>query len=406
VLRPGFPRRYSRLALAAALLILGSALGGCTSTRPRPAPTPQLRPPAPAASAPVTVTPGPAEALPANGTKLPVALLLPLSGPSAGIGNAMLDAAQMALFDIPDNRIELVVRDSGGTAAMAATAARSAIAAGAKLILGPLLAGEVEAVQPIARSANVAVVAFSTATQLAGGGTWLMSFDPRQEIARVVIYAHQHGHDRFAALAPSSPYGDVAVATLRDAAQIAGATVARVSRYDPRASNLAPAVDAFAAGGADFDALLIAEGGAKLKALAAQLPFDNIDPDRVKFLGTGLWADPGLGAEPALDGAWFAAPDPQTRADFEARYKDLYHGAPPLLATLGYDATALAAVLARSGDFSAAALTNPSGFSGLNGIFRLLPDGIVERGLAVLEVRRTGTTVVDPAPQTFQRPTY
>ncbi|HZT51218.1 MAG TPA: penicillin-binding protein activator [Stellaceae bacterium] len=406
MLRPGFPRRYSRLALAAALLILGSALGGCTSTRPRPAPTPQLRPPAPAASAPVTVTPGPAEALPANGTKLPVALLLPLSGPSAGIGNAMLDAAQMALFDIPDNRIELVVRDSGGTAAMAATAARSAIAAGAKLILGPLLAGEVEAVQPIARSANVAVVAFSTATQLAGGGTWLMSFDPRQEIARVVIYAHQHGHDRFAALAPSSPYGDVAVATLRDAAQIAGATVARVSRYDPRASNLAPAVDAFAAGGADFDALLIAEGGAKLKALAAQLPFDNIDPDRVKFLGTGLWADPGLGAEPALDGAWFAAPDPQTRADFEARYKDLYHGAPPLLATLGYDATALAAVLARSGDFSAAALTNPSGFSGLNGIFRLLPDGIVERGLAVLEVRRTGTTVVDPAPQTFQRPTY
>jgi hypothetical protein len=233
-----------------------------------------------------------------------------------------------------------------------------------------------------------------------------MGFDPRQEIARVVSYAHQHGRNRFAALAPSSPYGDIAVATLRDAATIAGASVGRISRYDSTAINLAPAVQAFAAGGTDFDAVLIAEGGAKLKALASRLPFDGIDPDQVKFLGTGLWAEPGLGAEPALQGAWYASPDTATRADFEARFKDLYKVSPPLLATLGYDATALAAVLARGGDFSAAGLTNPSGFAGLNGIFRLRPDGIVERGLAVLEVQRTGVIVVDPAPQTFQRPSY
>jgi branched-chain amino acid transport system substrate-binding protein len=126
----------------------------------------------------------------------------------------------------------------------------------------------------------------------------------------------------------------------------------------------------------------------------------------VKFLGTGLWADSTIGTEPALEGGWYASPAPQVRRDFEKRFTALYNHPAPLLATLGYDATALAAVLARSptADFSAAALTNPSGFSGLNGIFRLLPDGIVERGLAVLEVHRTGATVIDPAPQTFQRP--
>lgn len=402
---PGFPRRFSGLALASALLILGSALAGCTSTRPPPRPPAVVQPP-PAATAPVTVMPAPAAPEAAAGGKLRVALLLPLSGPSAALGQAMLDAAQMALFDIADDRIELLVRDSGGTAALAGNAARSAVADGAKLLLGPLLAAEVEAVKPVAASAGIGVVAFSTATQLAGDGTWLMSFDPRQEIQRVVLYAHQHGRNRFAALAPSSPYGDIAVASFRDAVTIAGASLARISRYDPQASNLAPAVQAFAAGGSDFDALLIPEGGARLKALAPQLPFQGIDPDQVKFLGTGLWAEPGLGTEPALQGAWYAAPDPTPRADFEKRFQDLYHHPAPLLATLGYDATALAAVLARNRDFSAASLTNPSGFAGLNGIFRLLPDGIVERGLAVLEVHRTGVTVVDPAPQSFQRPTY
>jgi ABC-type branched-subunit amino acid transport system substrate-binding protein len=385
----------------AALLILGSALAGCTSYRARPTPPPR---PAPAFVPPQAVVPPPGPAITANG-KLPVALLLPLSGPSAALGQAMLDAAQMALFDIADNKLELLVHDTGGTAPMAATAARAAVADGARLILGPLLAAEVEAVKPVAHDAGIEVVAFSTALQLAGDGTWLLGFDPRQEIARAVIYAHRHGHDRFAALAPSSPYGDIAVSAMRDAVAIAGATVTRISRYDPNAINLAPAVQAFS-GGSDFDAVLLAEGGAKLKALAPQLPFYGVDPDKVKFLGTGLWAEPGLGTEPALQGAWYAAPDPATRADFETRFKELYQHPPPLLATLGYDATALAAVLARRGDFSAATLTNPSGFSGLNGIFRLLPDGIVERGLAVLEVHRTGVTVLDPAPQTFVRPSY
>lgn len=400
---PGFPRRLSGLALAAALLILGGALGGCTPNRIRPAAPAAQRPPA-AAPAPTAVAPAPA--VPTGDGKLRVALLLPLSGPSAALGQAMLDAAQMALFDLPDTQLELLVRDSGGTAAGASTAAGSAIADGARLILGPLLAAEVQAVKPIAEAAKIGVVAFSTATQLAGNGVWLMGFDPRQEIARVVTYADRHGRGHLAALAPTSPYGDIAITTVRDAAALSGATVVRVQRYDPAALNLAPIVQAFAAGGGGFDALLIAEGGTKLKALAPLLPFYGVDPDQVKFLGTGLWADPSLGTEPALQGAWYASAEPATRADFEARFKELYQHPPPLLATLGYDATALAAVLARGRDFSAASLTNPSGFSGLNGIFRLLPDGIVERGLAVLEVHRTGVTVIDPAPQNFQRPGY
>ncbi|HXQ52968.1 MAG TPA: penicillin-binding protein activator [Stellaceae bacterium] len=412
-----FPLRRLRGPAAALIVAAGCALAGCTigggKATPQPGPNaaPSTIVPAPVTATPLPpagAAPPPAPATAPTGNKAPVALLLPLSGPSAGLGQSMLDAAQMALFDIADDRLQLLVRDTGGTAPMAAEAARSAIADGAKLILGPLLAAEVEAVKPIAQTANVPLVAFSTATQLAGNGTWLMSFDARQEIQRVVVYAHAHGRDRFATLAPLGPYGDLAVNALRDSAQIAGASMSRVARYDPAATNYGSTVQSIAAG-ADFDAILLAEGGAKLKALAPLLPYYGIDPDKVKLLGTGLWADSSIGTEPALEGGWYAAPAPEVRADFEKRFEALYKHAPPLLATLGYDGAALAAVLAHASpapDFSAAALTNPSGFTGLNGIFRLLPDGAVERGLAVLEVHRTGATLIDPAPQTFQRLGY
>lgn len=351
---------------------------------------------------PVTTVPSPAVQLPG---KITVALLLPLTGPSGTLGQAMLNAAQMALFDLGSDRLELLTRDTQGTPAGAASAAQAVLASGAQLILGPLLAGEVEAVKPIARAAHVPVIAFSTATQLAGGGTYLMGFTPDQEIARVTAYAHAHGHDRFAVFAPRVPYGQVVADAVREAVTTAGGTLVRIEFYDPSLGDIAAAVRSFAAEGHDYDALFLPEGDGRLKTLAPQLPYFGIDPDDVKFLGTGLWDEPGLGTEPSLDGGWYAAPPPALRAVFEQHYRELYKTAPPRLATLGYDATALAAVLSRApqgADFSDAALTNPNGFSGVDGIFRLRTDGLVQRGLAVLEVHRGAGTVIDPAPQSFQ----
>jgi ABC-type branched-subunit amino acid transport system substrate-binding protein len=359
--------------------------------------------PPPPPPAPPTALPAPPA--PAEGV-VPVGLLLPLSGPSAALGQAMLNAAQMALFDVADNPLQLLIRDTKGDPQTAAAAARSAIEGGARLLLGPLLAAEVEAVKPVALDAHVPVIAFSTATQLASEGTYLIGFQPQQEIGRVIAFAHARGLDRVAVLAPRSPYGDIAIEAAQDAVAANHASLAQIGRYSPDdpPAELRDAVQRFAAGGVTFDALLIAEGGAKLREIAPLLAFDGIDPDKVKFLGTGLWDEPGLGTEPALEGGWYAAPDPSLRAAFTERFTALYKRPPLRLATLGYDATALAGVLARNGaDFSAAALTNPSGFAGLDGIFRLLPSGLVQRGLAVLEVHRGAATVLDPEPNTFEQ---
>ncbi|MGH7089106.1 MAG: penicillin-binding protein activator [Stellaceae bacterium] len=409
------PLSLSRLRSPVAALLALGALAGCTllggGETPQPQPLPQASAAPPIATAPLATTPLAttplAPSVPATvvANKVGVGVLLPLSGPSAALGQAMLDAAEMALFDLGGDQIALLVRDSGGTPQAAAAAARSAIRDGARILLGPLLAAEVEGAKPVAADAHVPLVAFSTATRLAGDGTWLMSFDPRQEIERVVLYADHHGRTRFAALAPQGAYGDLAVEALRQSVGLAGANLGRIARYGD-GGDVAPAVQAFAAG-LETDAVLLPDGGARLKRVAPLLPFDGIDLDKVKLLGTGLWADSSIGTEPTLDGGWYAAPNPATRTQFEKRFETLYKRPPPLLATLGYDATALAAVLARTPggpNFTAAGLTNPSGFSGLNGIFRLLPNGMVERGLAVLQVEHDGATVIDPAPQSFERP--
>jgi branched-chain amino acid transport system substrate-binding protein len=347
-----------------------------------------------------------------------VALLVPLSGANAGLGQAMLDAAQLALFEAPDDRLTLVPRDTGGNAEGAAKAARAVIADGARLILGPLLAAEVEAVKPLARDAHLNVIAFSTVTELAGGNTFLMGFLPRQEVVREVGQARERGLARFAAVAPNSPYGHLMADALRDVASASGATVTRVEFYDPRANDTAPAVrrlmpggrasadsDAGAVAAPTFDALLLPEGGATLKQLARQVKEAESNSKPVQLLGSGLWDVPDLGSEPALIGGWFAAAPPEARRVFEQHFRAVYGHDPPRLASLGYDAAALAAVLARGtgGErFSQQAILNPSGFTGVDGLFRFAPSGLVQRGLAVLQVAPQGDVVISPAPRSFQ----
>jgi ABC-type branched-subunit amino acid transport system substrate-binding protein len=383
------------------------------SPQPPYGPPPAPHPAPPAATAPS----GPAK----------IALLVPLSGPNAALGNAILDAAQMALFETGSDQLTLMPRDTKGTPAGAADAARSALSAGASLILGPLLAADVEAVKPMAHAAHINVIAFSTVTDLAGGGTYLMGFLPRQEVVRVVAYARQRGISRFAALAPNTPYGHLMADALRDTASSTGATVTKVSFFDPLAGDLATAIAILLPAGpppsvanaADrpaqaaapppivpgFDALLLPVGGDQLKRIARKLVAAGLDNKATRLLGSGLWDVPDIGNESTLDGGWFAASPPDPRRDFERRYRATYGSQPPRLASLGYDAAALAAALAsaKSGPpFSPEAIQNPNGFSGVDGLFRFAPDGLVQRGLAVLEVEPQGNIVVSPAPQNFQ----
>ena len=350
-----------------------------------------------------------------------VAVLVPMTGGSARIGQAIANAASLAALDLNTNRIRVSVYNTEGNAA---GAAQQAISEGAKIILGPLFAAEARAVEPVARAANVPVVTFSNDASLAQPGTFVLGFQPTQEVSRVVGYARQRGISSFGALAPQGVYGQVATRALQNNA--AGASVGavetyprdktkifaaarRVSNYEARLmSARAQAAKSAAAPGSlaqlpppPFQALLLPETGGFLRTLLPLLKSYGVETPRVRFLGTGLWnAEPGLYREPLLSGAWFAAvPDGQFNA-MAKRFRAQYGYEPPRLASLGYDAVLLAAAGARQWSpgesFPSGILGASSGYTGVDGYFRF-SNNIAVRGLEVRELTPGGVRVVSGA---------
>jgi len=364
-----------------------------------------VAPVAPVAPPPVVAAPVRPQNLVDTGGKTDVALLLPLSGPTAALGRDMLDAAQMSLIELGADDMVLTPKDTRGTPAGAAAAAQQAIAEGAKLIVGPLTAPEAEAVKPIAQAAHVNVLAFSSVASVAGNGLFLMGILPREELTRIVTYARSTGVEHFAALVPNNAYGQLVADEFGRDVAAAGGTLDDSESYEPGGADLKPVIRHLAQNGKfTFTALLVPETGAALKNTVAQLGLADINQQKVKLLGTGIWDVPDLGSEPSLVGGWYAAPPPDARAGFQDRFRQAYGHAPQRLATLAYDAVGVAAVLDRTpgADFSANAITNPNGFAGSDGIFRFRADGTAERGLAVLQVEQRGPSVASPAPESFE----
>ena len=410
------------------------------SSRPAPAAPPLASLPPAAARVPerrIELTPPPGIA-----DRIPVGLLLPLSGQHEALGRSLLDAAQLALFEVAGENFVLMPRDTAGTAEGAAAAARSALESGAKLLLGPVFAASAAAVAPIARDAGVNLIAFTNDSAVAAEGAFVLGFLPSQRIERVVSYAASRGASRFAALVPRGAFGELVRDAFVAAVARAGGTVVRIEpyRFDSEGS-IDDAVKRLAAydlrrgalraqraalaqqtdeasrralqrlerretiGEVDFDAVLLPEADEPLKALAPLLPYYDIDTRKVRILGIADWSDRALVREPALAGAWFAAPAPDARAAFADRFRRIYGTQAHSLAPLAYDAAALAAVLgAREGgaDYSIDALAATNGFAGSAGLFRLRRNGLGEHSFAVFEVRPDGAVAVSPAPETFE----
>ncbi len=335
-----------------------------------------------------------------------IGLMLPFSNgapATRALANAMLNAAQMAIADTSNQDLLLMPVDEGATPADAAKAAHKLLAQGAEVIVGPLFAGSVTAVAPIARDRGVPVLAFSTDRAVAGKGVYLLSFQPENEIRHIVAYAAAKGRRSFAALIPQNAYGDrVAQSFSQIVAENHGKAVG-VERFGAGAANVNEQTARLAK--AAPDALLIAQGGQGLRSIASLAASNGIDSRKVKFLGTGLWYDPALTQVTALQGGWFAAPAPHAQDSFSARYRSIFTGQPPQLATLAYDAISLVGLLAPGEPyhrFTRAALIDPNGFAGVDGIFRFKEDGTADRGLAILEVEANGFRVIAPPPATFQ----
>lgn len=368
--------------------------------------------PTPDSTAAITPPGGPATDVKRAPVK--IALLLPLGGmgKTAAIAKSMKQAAEMALFELNDPSIQLVAKDDGGTAAGARAAARAAVDEGAEVILGPLFADAVKGAAPVARHAGVPVLAFSNNKAVAGHGVYLMSILAEQEANRIVSFAANRGKRRFAALIPDNAYGNAIEPAFRQAVAQAGGRVVIVEKYPATANGmLGPAkrvVEAIKSGEdelAPVDALFLPGGQEALPQIGPVIAYSGIDTSKVKLLGTGAWDFPSIGRDNAFLGGWYPSPDPMAWRSFAERFAKTFGSTPPRIASVAYDAVRMAIGLSASqpgSRFTAADLTRPNGFAGIDGIVRFDQNGLAERGLAVLQVQKFGAAVVDPAPSSFQ----
>lgn len=442
----------------ALLCACAAAISACTTTRPTPTqgPAPVVqRPVDPVVTTPTdTETKIPDETeTPIQGTEIPdepervqavpegtyynnrdgltpphmtgrdtkrLALLLPFSTSSSRLAQeaqSMYRAAEMAIFAREDTDVLLIALDTKGTEDGARSATKAAISAGADVILGPILADNVRAATAEARRSKTPLIAFSTDQTVAKQGTYLLSFPPEAEVARIVDYVAGTGATRFAFLGPDSAYGRRVNAAY--AAQVeenfGEITASETYQGNDITVMQAPAqkLARFHAEGEararsnnnttpmSFEAILLPEGGTALRSLAPLLPYYDIDPADVQFMGTSRWADPDTVREPALSRGLFAGPDKDTQKPFLDAYDRTYGETASTLASLAYDAVMMGAYVA-DGDPKKryARAETPEGFYGVDGLVSFGPDGKPERGLAVYQILNGRFVVVDPAPRT------
>lgn len=452
--------------LGAALLLI--ACGGAPQPQAPQRSTPPITiaPEAPAQIMPIDLSAFP-ENPPRRDDATVVALLLPIGDERANIrtlAGDLYNAAQLALFDSGNASIVLKLHDTKGTPDGAQTAAMAAIAGEADIIIGPLFSTSVTAVAPVLAGRDIVALALSNDSGAARDNVWLMGFLPEQNITQIVAEAISQGLTRFGALLPEGPYGRrIGDSFVAEVARFGG-TVVQVETYPPEATQMFEPVKRLAQfdrrtaahqaeisrlidnarrlapeelpadaeadvlfreiaarapemasayetlkltetlGEIPYDAIFLPEGGLALRNLAPLLPYYDIDPKRVKFIGTALWDDANLRQEPPLHGGWYAAPNPAGWTGFVARYERVYRRAPPRLAAISYDAVSLAIRLAGIRDtapFTPEQLTDANGFAGIDGIVRLRPGGLNERGLAVQEITARAPRTIRSAPLSF-----
>ena len=395
----GFCDAAARAALLATTLSLGAC--GAFNTASTDGAGGDLPLAAPVDPVQTQALPGPQGASQIGAGPVKVALILPLTqgtGPSS-IGVSLKNAADLALSEAGNADVTLLVKDDQSTPAGAQAAAQAAIADGADLIIGPLYSPNVRAVAQIVSGAHKPMIAFSTDASVAQPGVYLLSFLVETYVDRIVDYAISKGKQSFAALIPDNDYGRIAAAEFQQVAARRGVRVMEIEHYQPQTMNAA--VQKIAALGNQIDALFIADQASAMPAMAQALAAKGLTR-KVQILGTGLWNDARVLSLPALQGAWFAAPDNTGFNAFARRYRAKYGSDPARIATLSYDAVSLAVALAhRPGPdhFSTALLTNHAGFNGADGIFRFRPNGLNDRGLAIMKIDNGMAVQVSPAPR-------
>ncbi len=340
-----------------------------------------------------------------------VALLLPQNTGDPGdavISRDLENAARLAIADLAGVQIDLRVYSSGSDALQATSAAQAAVSDGAKIILGPLRGEQANAAGVAVSGSGINVLAFSNNPTIAGGNVFVLGPTFRNTANRLVSYGRANGVNSYLVVHSQDVAGNIGRDAITSAVQTNGGTIAGVQSYalsQQSITGAAPQIAAAARSSGADAVVLTANLGSDLPLLATSLPQSGLSPSSVQYMGLTRWdASSQTLALPGLQGGLFAIPDQSTQRVFENRFGAAYGSAPHPLAGLAYDGIAAIGALVAQGNRDAltrSSLTQSQGFQGTAGIFRLLPDGTNQRGLAVATIRNNQVVILDAAPRNF-----
>ena len=346
-----------------------------------------------------------------NGTPVAVALLVPSGSGVAGddlIATGLENATRMAMADLGNVLVDLRVYSTAANPDIAAEMASKAVDDGAKIILGPFYGAEANKAGAAVAGRGVAVISFSNNPAIAGGNVFILGQTFDSTANRLASFAVTKGLTRIMVVSDQTAAGEVGKAAIQSAVVSAGGSVAAVGSYQFSQNGIVQAVSDIASSAKSSTSqavFLTADTGGALPLLTQLLMENGVDPVTTQYIGLTRWDIPAANlTQPGVQGGWFALPDPGLALQFQTRYQSAYGAAPHATAGLAYDGmAAIGALVKQNGPdgLGAGSLTQGAGFVGVNGIFRFLPNGTNERGLAVAQIVNQQVTVIDPAPRAF-----
>lgn len=342
---------------------------------------------------------------------VPVALLIPHEsqrGSDAALAASLENAARLAIADLDGVNIDLRVYPTGGQPERAAAAATAAVNDGAKIILGPVFAPAANAAGVAVANRNVNILSFSNNPSIAGGNVFVLGSSYNNTANRLAQYAVSQGRNRVMVVHGNNSSETRGRDAITAAVQAAGGTVTATAGFELSQNGVVQATPAIsrAARSNGSNAIFFTSGGAGALGLTTQLLLDNgVSPASHQFIGLRRMDRPAtMLTQPGVQGGWFTVPDTRLYSSFQDRYNAAYGSAPHPIAGIAYDGIAAVGALLKTGRNDALtipSLTRSSGFVGVNGIFRLRPDGTTQRALAVATIRDGQVVEISPAPRSF-----
>ena len=331
---------------------------------------------------------------------LNVGVLLPLSGRASEIGLGMQNAMFLAIEDLHNNKIMLNFYDTQSTQEGATLAMKKARDDGVSLVLGPLTSEEVMGVSKIALSSNIPVVSFTTSPQVLQKGIYSIGMLNGEQIERALSYASKEGRSRVVLLVPDNNSGLNVVKSALMSVQDKNISIVKVGFYNPNSMDFTSLVNSIVGDpeNIDFDTVMIADGGNKLKSMVSMFAYNDIMSPAVLFMGTSAWDNTNLSKETILYNGVYPMVSKSYSNYFSDKYQKTYDELPKSIYSLAYDSVLLTSVLSsKDRDNLEAALTNSNGFIGVNGFFKILPTGQSRHSLDMYKVTSNGPKVIDRA---------